>query len=99
MGVMATACRFSDFQYKEVINVHTGQRLGFVSDAEVDVKEGRILSLIVPGPSRLCGVLGREDDYILPWSCICRIGEDIILVDTPSTCRTDRKGDKRRGLL
>jgi YlmC/YmxH family sporulation protein len=75
--------RFSDLRYKEVINVNTGQRLGFVSDLEMDLEEGKLFSLIVPGPSRLGGVLGREDDYVLPWGCIRRVGEDIILVDLP----------------
>jgi len=76
--------KFSDLRYKEVINVNTGQRLGYVCDLEIELEEGRICSIIVPGPSRLGGVLGREDDYVLPWGCIRRIGEDIILVDLPS---------------
>lgn len=76
--------RFSDLRYKEVINVNSGHRLGYVCDLEMDMEEGKLLSIIVPGPSRLGGVLGREDDYVLPWGCIRRIGEDIILVDLPS---------------
>ncbi len=85
--------RFSDLRYKEVINVNSGHRLGYVNDLEMDLEEGKLLSLIVPGPSRLGGVLGREDDYILPWGCIRRIGEDIILVDLPTPiprARTER---------
>ena len=34
------------------------------------------------------GLLGREDDYVIPWGCIARIGGDIILVDA--------KGDFQR---
>ncbi len=66
---------------KEVIDIHSGYRLGYVFDAEFDHTEGRLLSLITPRRSRLFGLLGREDDYVLPWSCIARIGADIILVD------------------
>ena len=87
--------RFSDLRYKEVINVNSGHRLGYVSDLELDLEEGKLISLIVPGPSRLGGVLGREDDYILPWGCIRRIGEDIILVDLPTPIprtRSERGG-------
>ena len=58
--------RFSDFRYKEVINVHTGQRLGYVCDAEFTSPEGRITALIVPGRARYLGLFGREEDYILP---------------------------------
>ena len=50
--------------------------------------------LITPGRAKWFGLLGREDDYILPWSCISRIGEDIILVELPAD-RPRRKHDKR----
>ena len=72
---------FSDLRYKEVIDVHSGFRLGYVCDAEFDDGEGRIVSLITPGKAKFFGLLGREDDYVLPWNCIVRIGSDIILVE------------------
>ncbi len=72
---------FSELRYKEVIDVHTGFRLGYVCDAEFDDAEGRLCSLITPGRAKLFGLLGREDDYVLPWSSIVRVGSDIILVE------------------
>lgn len=72
---------FSELRYKEVIDVHSGFRLGYVCDAEFDDAEGRIISLITPGRAKWFGLLGREDDYVLPWKCIVRIGSDIILID------------------
>lgn len=72
---------FSDLRYKEVIDVHSGFRLGYVCDAEFDDAEGHFISLITPGRAKLFGLLGREDDYVLPWNCIVRIGSDIILVE------------------
>ena len=73
---------FSDLRYREVIDIHTGYRLGYVCDAEFDDESGRICSLITPGKAKLFGLLGREDDYILPWESISRVGRDIILVDS-----------------
>ena len=36
-------------------------------------------------------VAGRSDDFVIPWSCICRIGPDTVLVDTkPEDCRVRR---------
>ena len=84
-------CRFSDLRCREVINISTGTRLGYVGDALVDLKDGRIGALIVPGPARFLGLFGREDDYILPWPCITRIGPDIILVDGKGDIRRDRR--------
>ena len=74
-------CYFSELRYKEVIDIHTGFRLGYICDVELDDAEGRVVSLITPGRAKLFGLLGREDDYVLPWSCIVRIGSDIILVE------------------
>jgi len=86
---------FSSLRYKEVIDIHSGFRLGYVCDAEFDEKEGRLLSLITPGRAKFFGLLGREDDYILPWPCIVRLGSDIILVDVKEDfCR--RKRQKRK---
>ena len=72
---------FSDLRYKEVIDIHTGLRLGYVCDLEFDDSEGQLVSLVTPGRSKFFGLLGREDDYVLPWGCIVRIGGDIILVE------------------
>lgn len=91
-------CRIADFRYKEVINICTGYRLGYVCDVELNVADGRIVSLIVPGPCRFFGIFGQEDDYILPWDCIDRIGEDIVLVNVPGEFKRGRC-DKKRKLL
>ena len=72
---------YSELCYKEVIDVHTGSRLGYVCDLELDDKEGCVVSLVTPGRPRFFGLLGREEDYILPWKDIVRIGTDIILVE------------------
>ena len=79
--------RITELHSKEVICVSNGQRLGFVCDVEVTVPEGNVVSLIVPGPCRILGLVGRKDDYRIPWNCIRRIGPDIILVDVrPEEC-------------
>jgi YlmC/YmxH family sporulation protein len=73
--------RLSELKQKEVINVQTCRSLGCISDLEIDCKTGCILSLIVPGPGKLCWFLGREFEFCIPWKCIVQIGADIILVD------------------
>ena len=80
--------RFTQLQCKEVICVCNGERLGFISDVVAEVPEGVIAAIVVPGPCKLLGVAGRKDDFVIPWSCIQRIGPDIVLVDTkPDSCR------------
>lgn len=74
-------CRIVDLKCKEVINICDGFRIGFVNDVEVDMLNGRVVALVIPGPCRFFGLFGREDDFVIPWPCIRRIGEDIILVE------------------
>lgn len=57
------------------------KRLGFVSDAEFDCATGRITALIVPGEGKICGIFGRDTEFIIPYGRVCQIGPDIILVD------------------
>ena len=89
------SCKFTDLQCKEVICVTDGQRLGFVTDVLVELPEGKVCAIVVPGPCRLMGLAGHRDDFIIPWSCIQRIGPDIVLVDTkPEDCRVRRPREK-----
>lgn len=82
---------FTQLQCKEVICVNDGRRLGFITDVQVEVPEGNILAIVVPGPCRFFGLVGRSDDFVIPWCCIRRIGPDIVLVDIkPEECRVNR---------
>ena len=83
--------RFTQLQCKEVICVKDGRRLGYVEDVMVEVPEGNVCAIVVPGPCRFLGIAGRSDDFVIPWSCICRIGPHTVLVDTkPEDCRVRR---------
>ena len=83
--------RITELHCKEVICVSDGRRLGFISDVEIEIPCGNVLAIVVPGPCRLFGILGRNDDYVIPWRCIKRIGPDIVLVDIkPEECRFPR---------
>lgn len=84
--------RISDLRSREVIDVIKGRRLGFVEDLQLDLSEGRISALIVPGGPRFFGVFGREQDYVIPWEYVIKVGEDVILVELvePAEFRTSR---------
>ena len=73
--------RFSELKQKEVINCRNCERLGFVCDVGIDICNASVISLIIPGPCKIWGILGRDQEYIIPWKCVRQIGDDIILVD------------------
>lgn len=79
--------RITELHCKEVICIDSGQRLGFVSDVEIEMPGGHVIAIVVPGPCRFLGLFGRNDDFVIPWKCIKKIGPDIILVDIkPNEC-------------
>lgn len=82
--------RISDLSLREVIDLDSGRRLGRVRDALVDTGTGRVTALIVPGRLRCLGLLGREEEILLPWETLEKLGEDILLV------RRDKR--ERQGL-
>ena len=73
--------RSADLRQKEVINISDGRRLGFVSDVEINLEDGKIEAIIIPAGGRLFGILGKDNEFLIPWERIKKIGEDIILVD------------------
>lgn len=72
--------KISDFQTKDVINIVDGKKLGQISDLELDMRQGRIESIVVPNTSRFFGLLGGGTEVIIPWKNIIKIGMDVVLV-------------------
>lgn len=73
--------RFCELREKEVINCCNGKRLGCVADLEFDPCSGKIEAVIIPGPGRICSFLGGDSEFVIPFECIKKIGEDIVLVE------------------
>lgn len=88
---------YSELRYKEIIDVHTGFRLGYISDIEFDSESGKINAFITPGRAKFFGLLGYEDDYVLPWDNVVRIGRDIILAETGD--KPQRRKHRSGGLI
>ncbi len=87
---MEKICRVYDLGCREVINLQDGVRLGYVGDVEVDIETGRVCAIVIPGKLRLFGLLGREEDKVVPWEAIEKIGADLILVR--ADIKTERPG-------
>ena len=67
---------------RDVINTVDGKRLGAIKDIDLDLETGRIKSLILPGfSSRFFSLFARNDEMVVPWENIQKIGVDVILVN------------------
>lgn len=89
-------CRIDELKNKQVVCVKDGCVLGFVSDVELDTKNGNLTSIIIFGRLKLFGLLGREDDIIIPWSDIKVIGNETVLVNTEPPLSLLEKGKRYR---
>lgn len=87
-----------ELRNKEVVNISDGVRLGYPSDFEFNVLDGRISALIVPRGGGFLGFF-HGDDIVIPWRAIECIGEDAILVRLDRDEYLDRIGEKRKKSL
>ena len=77
--------RICELREKEVVNVCDGERLGNICDVDFEERTGRICSLIIPGPCKVFGIIGRDSEYIIPYECVKRIGADVGLVEVEAS--------------
>ena len=76
--------RVSDITHKELINVKNGNKMGFITDIDIDVNEGRVVSFSTTGEGS-GGFFSRGVDMdVIFWNDILKIGCDTIIVNIGS---------------
>ncbi|MEC2074682.1 YlmC/YmxH family sporulation protein [Metabacillus fastidiosus] len=70
----------SEFQTKDVVSVSDGKKLGNIGDFDINVTTGKIQAIIINGNGRVLGFFGKDEEFVIPWRNIVKIGEDVILV-------------------
>lgn len=76
--------RVSDIMDKEIINVKNGKKMGFITDIDIDVNEGRVVSFSTTGEGS-GGFFSRVVDMdVIFWNDILKIGCDTIIVNIGS---------------
>lgn len=73
--------RLSELGKKEVINCCDCKKLGYINDLIIDDCKGCIEAIVVVGGGKWCTFFGDGKEYVIPFSCIKRIGPDLILVE------------------
>ena len=72
--------RIAELRDRQVVSVSDGTVLGVVGDVELDTNSGKLSAIVIYGRPKAFGILGREDDLVIPWSEIEVIGSETILV-------------------
>ena len=80
-----------DLSSKDVIQLKTGENLGRIDDVVFDEHGARLQSVILRGRAHCFGLLGSDEDLILPWESVKTIGTDVVMVDAESLPGTRRR--------
>jgi YlmC/YmxH family sporulation protein len=81
--------KISEFQIKDVVNISDGKKLGNIGDIDINLSTGKIEAIVISRSGRVLGLFGRDEEIVLPWRNILKIGEDVILVRYTSAESTD----------
>jgi len=72
---------FCELKKKDVINLCDGSNLGNIYDIVIDTCTGEILGIVLPTSKGIFNIFKSSNDLFIPYTRICKIGKDIILVD------------------
>lgn len=89
-------CSLEELSKKEVISCMDCTRLGFIIDVNIKLEDAQIYSVVVELPSNCLSF--KRNTVVIPWECIKKIGDDLIIADyilPPSPPNNEEK----RGLL
>lgn len=76
---MDTDITYSELRRREVINGSDGRRLGHIVDFVFSVTDGKVRGIILPYGKK--GLFCKSQDLFIPWQCVQKIGEDVIIVE------------------
>lgn len=69
---------YCELRAKEVVNATDGKRMGRIVDILFSRDDGMVCGIVVPLSRR--NVFAKNQDLYIPWNCVQKIGEDVILV-------------------
>ncbi|MCT4592912.1 MAG: YlmC/YmxH family sporulation protein [Anaeromicrobium sp.] len=84
----------AELREKEIINMSDGKKLGFISDIEINLEKGRVVSVVVPTEGKFLGIFGKYNEYVIPWREINKIGVDVVLVNSKNVVETNMNNEE-----
>ncbi len=74
-------CTLEELRQKEVIDMRTGERLGFIDDLEIDLDSRIIRGFRIYGRRFFSGIFRREPDLFIPYDAVKLYGKDVLLIE------------------
>ena len=71
--------RISDIMDKEVINVKNGKRMGYITDIDMDINEGKIISFSIVGDGGINLFSRGSENQVVFWNDILKTNESLSL--------------------
>lgn len=71
---------FGELRAKEVVNMSDGKKFGHIVDLSLSLA-GQVLGILLPADKCVFKTIGDAKCIFVPWRQVCRIGDDVILVD------------------
>lgn len=72
---------FEELRQKEVIDIRTGEKLGYIDDIHIDAAGVSASELVIYGSRGFFGLIGSDEDIIFRCREIKVIGSDVILIE------------------
>ncbi len=72
---------FSEMQEKDIINLTDGNKIGKLKDLDINIENGKIISVNIVTNSRLRSFFSGEDIVTIPWENIVKFGSEVIIVN------------------
>lgn len=88
--------KISDLQERQIVNIADGKCLGNLKDIELNLLDGTIQALVLPGAGGFLGRLQNQGELLIPWQRVVRIGVDVVLIDMPELAEENQRGCQRQ---
>lgn len=72
-----------ELRRKEVVDITTGERLGFIDDVHFDLEQQKITGFVMYGRRNFLRFGRKDADLTIPCGNIRLYGKDVLLVELP----------------
>lgn len=73
--------KLSELQKKDIVDIKTGRKIGKIVDIEFDTSSGYMIKFIIESNGILKNIFSSNEDIVIRFSQIKKLGEDVILID------------------